>query len=74
MVKMRRLLVVAALMVPLLGTGCAPHREVYAWTPGEETYYVQWEHETHREHVDWGRRNDDEHRQYWEWRHHHHHD
>lgn len=69
--KLGRLLLVSVLMVPLFGTGCAPHRQVYAWTPGEETYYVQWEHETHRQHLDYDRRSKDEQNSYWKWRHHH---
>jgi hypothetical protein len=70
--KVRQILLVSALMVPLLGTGCAAHRQVYVWGPGETTYYVQWEHATHRDHVDWERRSDADHNAYWNWRHHHH--
>jgi len=72
MVTLSRLLLAAVLMTPLFATGCAPHREVYAWGPGETTYYVQWEHETHRDHVAWERRSDADHRAYWAWRKHHH--
>jgi len=60
------------LIIPLLTVGCADHRRVDVWGPGETTYYVQWEHETHRDHLDWGRRSDADHRAYWNWRHHHH--
>jgi hypothetical protein len=72
--KIRGLLIVSALMFPLLGTGCAEHRQVQVdtWGPSETTYYVQWEHETHRQHVEWEQRNDADHRAYWQWRHHHH--
>ena len=74
MQKINRLLVAAVLTLPLLTTGCAEHRQVVVetWGPGETTYYVQWEHETHRDHVDWERRNDADHRAYWNWRKHHH--
>jgi len=51
--RFNRLLLAAVLTVPLFATGCAAHRQVYAWGPGESTYYVQWEHETHRDHVEW---------------------
>lgn len=68
--KVQRLLLASALMVPFLA-GCAPHREVYAWGPGEQTYYVQWEHNTHRQHVDYERRSKDEQKAYWKWRHGH---
>lgn len=67
-----RYLVALAFMIPLLGTGCAEHRQVYAWGPGESGYYVEWEHETHREHLDYDRRDRDAQRDYWRWRHHHH--
>ncbi len=69
--SLRLLLVSIIFTMPLLATGCGPRR-VYAWGPGEETYYVQWEHDTHRSHVDWDRRSDAEHNQYWKWRRHHH--
>lgn len=42
--KLGQLLLASALMIPILSTGCAEHRQVYAWGPGETTYYVQWEH------------------------------
>lgn len=70
--KIARLLLASALMVPLLGTGCAQRRVVYAWGPGEQGYYVQWEHETHRQHMDWDRRSAADQQAYWKWRHHHH--
>jgi hypothetical protein len=69
--KSSRFLLAAVLMIPLLGTGCAAHRQVYAWGPGETTYYVRWEHETHRDHVEWESRNDADHNAYWNWRKHH---
>jgi hypothetical protein len=63
----------AALSVPAL-TGCA-HRvydpyyhDYHAWA-GEESYYSQWEHDTHRDHVDFNKRSADEQKQYWDWRH-----
>ncbi|MGB6131976.1 MAG: hypothetical protein WBG54_09355 [Acidobacteriaceae bacterium] len=69
--KFGRLLLISTLMLPLFATGCAPHREVYAWSPGEQTYYVQWEHDTHRQHVDYDRRSKADQNAYWKWRHHH---
>lgn len=68
----RFLLVSVLLVIPVLSTGCAEHRRAYVWGPGETTYYVQWEHDTHRNHVDWGARSESEHNAYWKWRHHHH--
>jgi hypothetical protein len=67
-----------AMMVMFAGmAACATHRTVYeargdAWGPGETTYYSRWEVETHRPHVEWETRNDDDHHAYWEWRHSHH--
>jgi hypothetical protein len=72
MKKPGRYLVVAALFVPLLAAGCAEHRRVYAWGPGEVTYYGQWEHDTHRDHMEWEARNDADHQAYWKWRRNHH--
>jgi hypothetical protein len=70
--KMGRLLLVLALTMPLLTTGCVPHRQAYVWGPGEQTYYVQWENETHRQHRDWNQRSQADHNAYWKWRKHHH--
>ena len=72
MKKIARLLLASVLVVPLLSAGCADHRQVYAWGPGETTYYATWEHDTHRDHMDWERRNDADRKAYWKWREHHH--
>ena len=71
--KLARLMVIAAVASPLLAaTGCVPHRqEAYVWGPGEQTYYVQWEDENHRQHRDWNARSDADHKAYWKWRKHH---
>ena len=34
-------------------------------------YYQNWEGETHREHRDFRRRNSEEQKEYWDWRHKH---
>ena len=70
--RMNRLLLASTLVIPLFVAGCAEHRTVYAYGPGETTYYVEWEHETHRDHVEYERRKAAEQHEYWEWRHHHH--
>jgi hypothetical protein len=64
-----RLLLAAAIALPALTTGCAVHARVYG--PGEDVYYTQWEHETHRDHVDYEKRKDAEQKEYWRWRHDH---
>jgi hypothetical protein len=38
----------------------------------EEPYYDHWERETHRRHEEFRRRQRQEQREYWEWRHHQH--
>lgn len=67
--KFSRLLLAAAIALPALTTGCAVHARVYG--PGEEVYYTQWEHESHRDHVDYEKRKDAEQKEYWRWRHDH---
>ncbi len=72
MKKFSRFLLVAALTIPLLTTGCAVHAGVYAWAPTEQPYYVQWENQTHRQHMDWNQRSKADQKAYWKWRHHNH--
>ena len=71
--KMSGLLLGAAMLVPILGTGCGPRRQVQVdvWGPGETTYYTRWEHDTDRDHVAWDQRNEHDREAYWKWRHHH---
>ncbi len=72
------LLLGAALISPLIATGCA-HRGYYdpyyhdyhRWDDHETVYYNQWATETHHEHKDFRKLNKDEQKQYWDWRHNH---
>jgi hypothetical protein len=57
------LLLAAAIVSPVAMIGCRSQ---------ETVYYNQWEHETHREHVDLERRSEAERREYAEWRRTHH--
>jgi hypothetical protein len=69
------------LLAPTLGvvvqcTGCVGHAGYYDpyyhdYHPrgGEVAYYSQWEHDTHRDHVDLNKRSKDEQKEYWDWRH-----
>jgi hypothetical protein len=74
-----KLALAAAVALPVFIAGCAVHARVYdpyyhdyhGWN-GEVVYYNQWEHDTHRDHVDFGRRNDSDKKEYWDWRHNHH--
>jgi hypothetical protein len=73
------LLLGAALISPLLTVGCAGNVRVYdpyyhdyhRWDDHETVYYSQWETENHRDHRDFRKRNKDEQKQYWDWRHSH---
>lgn len=74
MKKLNSLLLGLALAISLFA-GCAEHRRVYVegtYGPAETPYYSEWEHETHRQHMDYERRQKAEQHEYWEWRKHHH--
>jgi hypothetical protein len=70
------LLFTTLLATALFTSGCEVHARVYdpyyhdyhAWGP-EGGYYVQWERETHRDHMDFNRRNEGDKKAYWDWRH-----
>ncbi len=69
----------AAIALPVLCNGCAARVRVYdpyyhdyhGWA-AEEPYYNQWEHDTRRDHVDFNKRNKDDQKAYWDWRHNQH--
>lgn len=60
-------------------TGCVVHARYYDpyyhdyhdWN-GEAGYYSRWETETHREHMDFKKRNKADQKAYWDWRHNQH--
>lgn len=72
------LLLAAALSAPVLMVGCAVHARVYdpyyhdyhPWG-GEVVYYQNWEHDTHRDHMDYNHRSSSDQKAYWDWRHSH---
>jgi hypothetical protein len=74
--KFTPVLFAAALAVPLLTTGCETHARVYdpyygdyyVWS-GETVYYGRWEQDTHRDKVEFDKRNDADKKEYWDWRH-----
>ena len=77
--QMTPLALAAALVAPVLLSGCTVHAGYYddpyyhdrhQWS-GEVTYYNQWEHDTHRDHVEFKSRNKDDQKAYWDWRHSH---
>jgi hypothetical protein len=47
------------------------YHDYHHWDSHEVVYYQRWEVETRREHRDFERRGDDEHKEYWTWRHSH---
>jgi hypothetical protein len=76
-------LVLASLLAaPVALIGCAEHAEYrvydpddgtyHNWNHNEGVYYNQWEHDTNRQHQDYRKRNQDDQRQYWQWRSGHH--
>jgi hypothetical protein len=64
-----------ALLTPAIITGCAArvydsgHGDYHAWNGAENNYYVRWEGETHRTHVDIQKRPAAEQKEYFDWRH-----
>jgi hypothetical protein len=56
------LLLATVLAAPVITTGCRSHR------PSEDDSYIQWEHETHRQHLEVNQRSADERKQYDDWR------
>ena len=69
----------AALALSVFTSGCTVHAG-YPVDPyyhdrhavvREVVYYNQWEHDTHRDHVDFKKRNKDDQKAYWDWRHSH---
>jgi hypothetical protein len=75
----RSLMLAAVLISPAVIFGCAEHVRYYdaeyhdyhTWDHNEIVYYQRWEAETHRQHVDFDRRSDEEKKEYWKWRHSH---
>jgi hypothetical protein len=75
------LLLAAALISLVMITGCAArasyrvydpdYDDYHRWDGHETTFYLQWEGESHREHRDFDKRDKDEQKEYWNWRHKH---
>lgn len=71
----------AALASTVVLTGCAArasyrvydpdHEDYHRWDDHEASFYVQWENETRRDHRDFDKRDHDDQKQYWTWRHGH---
>ncbi|HTR65598.1 MAG TPA: hypothetical protein VMH85_07485 [Terriglobales bacterium] len=76
------LLLSAVLAAPLVTTGCAEHHyyrvydpynhDYHRWDNNEVVYYNQWAVETHHDpHRDFRKLNQDDQKNYWNWRHSH---
>jgi hypothetical protein len=75
------LVLASALISPVMLDGSAArasyhtydpyYTDYHRWDDHETTYYVQWEAETHREHPDFEKRDKNEQKEYWDWRHNH---
>jgi hypothetical protein len=73
------MLLAAAIALPVLSTGCSGSVRVYdpyyhdyhVWAT-ETPHYTQWEHDTHRDHVDFNKRSDADKKEYWDYRHNQH--
>ncbi len=71
-----------ALVAALVVGGCSArvgyrsydpyYNDYHTWDHSEVTYYRQWETNTHRDHKDFDKRNKDEQKEYWDYRHNQH--
>lgn len=75
---MHSCLLAMGLLATMFASGCTVHAGYYDPyyhdrhpVGGEVVFYQRWESDTHREHRDLNRRNRDEQKEYWEWRHNH---
>jgi hypothetical protein len=78
------IMLATALITPVLFAGCAVrasyrtydpvYEDYHRWDRNETSYYQRWEVESHRDHQDFRKRNSDEQKEYWNWRHAHHDD
>ena len=71
------ILLALALFWTMAFNGCSnrtydtTYHDYHAWDSNEESSYQRWEAETHRDHQDFAKRNADEQKEYWTWRHNH---
>lgn len=75
------ILLAGALSSAVMFGGCAArasyrvydpaYQDYHVWDRSEAAYYQRWEGETHRDHREFAKRNSDEQKEYWTWRHTH---
>jgi hypothetical protein len=71
------LILMAAFSSPVLLSGCSGgvsyydpyYHDYHRWNNHEVVLYGQWEHDTHRDHMDFNKRNDSDKKAYWDWQH-----
>ena len=76
---MKPLLLAAAMIFPVIGSGCAArvryydtkYRDSHVWNPGETRAYQEYWAECRKPYREWTDLNEHEQREYWEWRHAH---
>jgi hypothetical protein len=67
----------AALISPVLISGCAArvydyqYHDYHRWDGRERGYYIEWERDTHHRDMDYARRDEEEQKEYWQWRNNH---
>ncbi len=73
------LLLAAAMIFPMVGTGCAArvryydtkYHDYHVWNPSESRAYQEYWNERGKQYREWTDLNEHEQREYWEWRHAH---
>jgi hypothetical protein len=70
------LMIAALFTAPVVLGGCGGNRsydpyygDYHRWNGSENGYYLRWEGETQRSHLDFNRRSEGEQHSYYDWRH-----
>jgi hypothetical protein len=81
LISFRSILMSLILLSQLFLGACAEHNTYRAydgyyhdhhdWDDREQSYYIQWENESHRDHHDYKKRSSNDQDDYWKWRHSH---
>jgi hypothetical protein len=78
LISFRTLLMSIVIFIEFFLGSCAEHNTYrfyddyyHDWDAHKQSYYVQWENESHRDHRDFKKRSSDEQSDYWKWRHSH---
>lgn len=81
LISFRTLMMSAVVFLQFFLGSCAEHNtyrvydayyhDHHNWDDREQSYYVQWENESHRDDRDFKSRSSEEQNEYWKWRHSH---